>query len=152
MNLQEIKALIDAMAASDLSEMALTRDDVTLRLSRRQGAGAAPVPGAMDLAAVQAVAPATPLPAQATPTAPTEVAAPKQITAPLFGLLHWCPAPDAAPFVSAGQPIVAGQVVCVIEAMKVFNEVRAEYAGTVLALLAESGEEVEAGQPLLRLG
>ena len=157
MNLQEIKALIDAMAASDLSEMTLTREGIQLRLVRKKAAAAtsAAQPVAQPLAQPSApVAPkaarqaAAPFVATATPTAP----AANEITAPLYGVVHWRPSPDAAPFVAAGQPIQAGQVVCVVEAMKVFNEVRAEHGATVLAVLVESGAEVEAGQPLLSLG
>lgn len=150
MNLREIKKLIDAMAASDLSELALTRDGVTLRLSRRpRAAPAAALPAAGEVSSAALVAPDTGQPA---PAVPIPATAPLNIAAPLFGVLHWQPSPDAAPFVSAGQAIEVGQVVCVIEAMKVFNEVRAEHAGTVLALLAASGDEVEAGQVLLQLG
>lgn len=153
MNLQEIKALIDAMAASDLSEMALTRDGIQLRLVRKKAASAASAlppdlqpPAAAAVARVQRQTTA-PVVAAVTPAAP----AANEITAPLYGVVHWRPSPDAAPFVAAGQPIQAGQVVCVVEAMKVFNEIRAENDATVQALLVESGQEVEAGQPLLRL-
>jgi len=149
MTLTEIKSLIDAMAASDLSEMELTRDGSLLRLVRRKTAAPAAAPATAT----------TPAPVARTPrssAAPTAAPAPAQacseITTPLYGVVHWRPSPDAAPFVAPGQAIQAGQVVCVVEAMKVFNEVRAECDATVLALLVESGAEVEAGQPLLRLG
>jgi acetyl-CoA carboxylase biotin carboxyl carrier protein len=142
MNLPEIKALIDAMAASDLSEMELTQGDTVLRLVRRK---AAPEP-AYSTVAVAAAKSAAPR------AAPAALRDHNQITAPLYGVVHWRPAPDAAPFVAPGQAIVAGQIVCVVEAMKVFNEVRAEHDATVLALLVDSGAEVEAGQPLLNCG
>lgn len=148
MNLTEIKALIDAMAASDLSEMEMKRDGTVLRLVRRKTPSSAtapadtttsaPVPRATHNSAASVAAPAAP--------------ASSEITTPLYGVVHWRPSPDATPFVTPGQAIKAGQVVCVVEAMKVFNEVRAEVDATVLALLVESGAEVEAGQPLLRLG
>ena len=150
MNLTEIKSLIDAMAASDLSEMALTRDGTLLRLVRHKRTPSAA--GAMRAPA--GAAPAAPVAGatqrHAAPTVPP-VAPGSEITAPLYGVVHWRAAPDAAPFIAPGQAIAAGQVVCVIEAMKVFNEVRAEADATVQALLVESGAEVEAGQPLLRL-
>lgn len=142
MNLTEIKTLIDMMAASDLSEMALARDGIQLRLVRHK-AGAAG-------GGRKASAPPTPSPVSA-PQMPPEPAR-TEIAAPLYGVVHWKPSPDAAPFVVPGQVIAAGQVVCVVEAMKVFNEVRAEADATVKALLVESGAEVEAGQPLLSLG
>lgn len=146
MNLTEIKALIDTMAASDLSEMELTQGGTLLRLVRRK---------ATPPVATQAVnaTPASPSMPRAPRQAPASASpASQQITAPLYGVVHWKPSPDAAPFVAAGQAIKTGQVVCVIEAMKVFNEVRAEADATVLALLVESGAEVEAGQALLSLG
>jgi acetyl-CoA carboxylase biotin carboxyl carrier protein len=147
MNLPEIKALIDAMAASDLSEMTLARDGTTLRLVRRP----AGTRDAMTPAVASPVPSAARAPVQRAAATP-EPAVTQAITAPLYGVVHWRPAPDAADFVAPGQSIKAGQVVCVIEAMKVFNEVRAERDATVLALLAEPGQEVDAGQPLLRLG
>lgn len=150
MNLTEIKALIDAMAASDLSEMELTRDGTVLRMVRRKAPS--PATGPADTA-TSALAP-VPRAARKSVASSVASAAPagSEITAPLYGVVHWRPSPDAAPFVAPGQAIKAGQLVCVVEAMKVFNEVRAEVDATVLAVLVESGAEVEAGQPLLRLG
>lgn len=145
MNLVEIKALIDAMAASDLGEMEFTRGDTSLKLVRRK---ALPAPQAPTR-------PASPVKAcdKPEPKASSLLPSPSnEITAPLYGVVHWQPAPDAPPFVKQGQSIKAGQVVCVVEAMKVFNEIRAERDATVAALLVESGAEVEAGQPLLQLG
>jgi acetyl-CoA carboxylase biotin carboxyl carrier protein len=72
------------------------------------------------------------------------------LLAPLYGVVHLRPTPDEPPFVVAGQAVKAGQTLCVIEAMKVFNEVRAEYDATVAAVLVTSGQEVEAGQALMR--
>ena len=150
MKLQEIKALIDAMAASDLSEMVLTRDGTQLRLVRRKTSSATAAP--QD--AQEPPAPVAPrAPRQRPPPAVAAATpAPSAITTPLYGVVHWRPSPDAPPFVAPGQAIKAGQVVCVVEAMKVFNEIRTEVDATVLALLVESGAEVEAGQPLLSLG
>ncbi|KAF1022379.1 MAG: Biotin carboxyl carrier protein of acetyl-CoA carboxylase [Paracidovorax wautersii] len=150
MDLPEIKTLIDAMAASDLGEMEFRRGDTVLRLRRKGTAMAAPVAptAAAPVAARQDAPPdSAPLPADAPPPG----AAPAHVCSPLYGVLHWRPAPDAPPFVAVGQTVKAGQVVCVIEAMKVFNEVQADRDGTVSALLAESGQEVESGQALLQL-
>jgi acetyl-CoA carboxylase biotin carboxyl carrier protein len=140
---QQIKAFIDAMAASDLSEMEFSQDGWTLRLARR---GAA----VHVAAAVDAPAPvATPNNASAS-QAPAARLVANELTAPLFGVVHLQRSPGDPPFVTAGQTVVAGQTLCVIEAMKVFNEVHAEHDGTVAAMLVTSGQEVEAGQPLLR--
>lgn len=153
MNLQEIKALIDAMAASDLREMTLTRDGMQLRLVRSKTVSVVAAPQQ----APETQQPPTLAPAhvrrQTSPTAASAATrAPSAITAPLYGVVHWRPSPDAPPFVAPGQTIKAGQVVCVVEAMKVFNEIRTDVDATVQALLVESGAEVEAGQPLLSLG
>lgn len=142
MDALQIKAFIDAMASSDLAEMEVSHDGWTLRLVRASSAGSPRSPS---------VAPRT-RPAPGTPRAPaaTPAAAPRDLLAPLFGVVHLQPAPDAEPFVVEGQPVRAGQTLCVIEAMKVFNEVQAERDGVVDAVLVASGSEVEAGQPLIR--
>ena len=141
MDSQQIKAFIDAMAASDLTEMEFSQDGWTLRLVRRGGAVATVVADARaPVASKTASAPEAPA---ARPTA-------NELTAPLFGVVHLQQSPSDPPFVTAGQTVIAGQTLCVIEAMKVFNEVRAEHDGTVAAVLVASGQEVEAGQPLLR--
>jgi acetyl-CoA carboxylase biotin carboxyl carrier protein len=80
--------------------------------------------------------------------APTAASA--ECLAPLYGVVHLQPAPGEPPFVQPGQAVEAGQLLCVIEAMKMFNEVRADHAATVQAVLVHSGQEVEAGQPLFR--
>ena len=137
---QQIKAFIDAMAASDLSEMEFSQDGWTLRLVRRGGVVEAT--RAVDASELR------PLPTrQASPATP---ASSGELTAPLFGVVHLQQTPGDPPFVSVGQAVEAGQTLCVIEAMKVFNEVRAEHDATVAEVLVVSGQEVEAGQPLLR--
>lgn len=136
MDADEIKALIEAFAASDLAEMELTRGEWTLRLVRSAGGGVKRA----ETAPHPAAAPA--------PTAAVETG----VRAPLAGVVHLRPSPGAPDFVAVGRRIEAGDVVAVIEAMKVFNEVRAERAGTVEALLVASGEDVDAGQLLMRIG
>lgn len=83
------------------------------------------------------------------PALQTTIAA-RELQAPLYGVVHLQTAPGEPPLVAAGQAVRTGQTLCVIEAMKVFNEVRAEHDGVVDAVLVRSGQEVEAGQPLLR--
>jgi acetyl-CoA carboxylase biotin carboxyl carrier protein len=138
MDQQQIKAFIDAMAASDLDEMEFSQDGWTLRLVRR---GKASTP---SVTLAPTIAPAS------SATAPAAPVASKELPAPLYGVVHLQQSPGDPPFVTAGQAVTAGQTLCVIEAMKVFNEVRAEYDATVAAVLVVSGQEVEAGQPLLR--
>jgi acetyl-CoA carboxylase biotin carboxyl carrier protein len=148
MDAAQIKAFIDAMAASDLHELEVSHEGWTLRLVRHGG-------GARS---AQAAAPAAdkPIPAPVRgdavlPSTPASASGPLEVRAPMFGLVHLQQAPGEPPFVKVGDVIEAGQLLCTIEAMKVFNEVRSERGGRVAAVLVGSGAEVEAGQPLLML-
>jgi len=136
MDQQQIKTFIDAMAASDLAEMEFAEGGWTLRLVRR------PLDGTS--------VPTAGTPRAASAPAPVASAPPPPLVAPLYGVVHLSPGPGEPAFVSAGQRVSAGQTLCVIEAMKVFNEVRAEQAATIVDVLVESGQEVDAGQPLMR--
>lgn len=143
MKQEQIKTLIDALAASDLAELEYSEEDgSTLRLVKQSALKAAP---AVRSPAVVRRAPAA-VSARPTPAAAAEC------LAPLYGVVHLQATPGEPPFVQPGQAVEAGQVLCVIEAMKMFNEVRADTAATVLAVLVRSGQEVEAGQPLFRFG
>lgn len=140
MNQEKITSLIDALAASDLSELEYTENGCTLRLSKNA------------LAPREASAESTPQAADRTPESDAHAPqAAAQCLAPLYGVVHLQPAPGEAAFVAAGQQVKAGRTLCVIEAMKVFNEVRAEADCRVLAVLVESGAEVESGQALFSL-
>lgn len=153
MDLAKIKALIDLVSRSQVTDLELTEGATTLRLSWSGTVPTArpPVEGApsrpLPLPAEASVAPA---PANDAPAveAPAAIDA---VRSPSFGVFHRTPAPDAPPFVTVGATVEAGQTLCLIEAMKVFTAITAPQAGTVEAILAESGEEVEAGQPLFRL-
>jgi acetyl-CoA carboxylase biotin carboxyl carrier protein len=142
---QQIKAFIDVMATSDLVEMEFSQDGWTLRLVRR-GAAVDATHGA-DAFAPPAVVVADPAPSP--PDAPASSES-NELKAPLFGIVHLQRSPGDPPFVAVGQAVKAGQTVCVVEAMKVFNEVLADRDATVAAVLVASGQEVEADQPLLR--
>lgn len=140
MDRQTIEALIDALGKSGLAELEYTQDGATLRLVRLRKDAA---PAAAPLSAEPA--PAAPAPVAAAPSG-------QDVLAPLYGVVHLRPSPGAPPFVTPGQRVTAGQPLCLMEAMKVFNELRAERDGVVEAVLVESGQEVEAGQMLFRLG
>jgi acetyl-CoA carboxylase biotin carboxyl carrier protein len=149
MKQEQIKTLIDALAGSDLSELEFSENGSTLRLVKQSALSnvrppgtAAPSRAAGERAAAKAVAKAAAKPATAV--------ASNECLAPLFGVVHLQSTPGEPPFVQAGQAVKAGQPLCVIEAMKVFNEVRAERDATVLEVLVKSGQEVEAGQPMFR--
>ncbi|MBP7241835.1 acetyl-CoA carboxylase biotin carboxyl carrier protein subunit [Amaricoccus sp.] len=141
MDLDEIKELMAAFAASDLAEMHLTRGEWTLHLVRGTDGSVTPVAGA----------PVRERPARAPRSAPP-AAADSGVRAPLAGLVYLSQNPGSPAFVSVGSRVEAGAVVAVIEAMKVFNEIRAERAGVVEAILVASGDEVDAGQTLMRIG
>ena len=141
MDRQLIKTLIDALAASDLSELEYSRDGETLRLLKRAAAPAQRAPSVPP----EPVATVAPLPPAAEPASDI-------IAAPLYGIVHLQPNPGAEPFVGVGDMVTAGQVLCVVEAMKVFTELRAERDGTIAAVLVCSDQEVEAGQALFRIG
>jgi acetyl-CoA carboxylase biotin carboxyl carrier protein len=138
MDPDEIKALIEAFAATDLAEMELTHGDWRLRLARD--------------AAGTPIANTTPAGGPPPPRLAPQAGEDGVLRAPLAGIVHLGPAPEAPAFMQAGCPVAAGDVVAVIEAMKVFNEIRADRAGTLGAVLVASGEEVMAGQPLMRIG
>jgi acetyl-CoA carboxylase biotin carboxyl carrier protein len=143
MNLKEIKEVIQLMNENGLSEIEIEKDGLKVRL--RKGAG-----GMIESSVVEhsyAPAPAQRPPAPAAPAAP---AAPKgvQIKSPMVGTYYSSPAPDAAPFVQPGSQVEIGQVICIIEAMKLMNEIKAEVRGKIAEILVHNGDPVEFGQPL----
>jgi len=147
MDLERIKALIELLAQSPLAELELIEGDDRVRLVKTPG-GRAGVAGV----AVATTTPGEPsVPAPATPSVQAETDI-HVIEAPMFGVVHLTPAPGEAPFVQVGDTVAQGQVLCTIEAMKMFNSIESEFAGTVLAILVKAGDEVESAQPLFRIG
>lgn len=144
MKIEEIKAIAEIVAANDLAELKLEREGFTLEIKR----------GASTVVAAAPVSVAMPAPAAAPVAAP--VAAPaaesnaKRITidSPLVGTLYRAPSPEAAPFVKVGDKVTPDTVVCIVEAMKVMNEIKAEKSGVIKDILVENGSAVEFGQPL----
>ena len=138
------------MKKSDLSEFEIQDQDFKLRI-KRDVPGRAPVAAqAAPLAA--APAPVAPAPAALAPAAPA-AADPsiKVVTSPMVGTYYCTPSPENPPFVTVGSPIKADSVVCIIEAMKVMNEIQSEISGTVVECLVANGTSVEFGQPLFRV-
>ena len=160
MNQEQIKMLIDAFAASDLSMLEFSENGCTLRLAR-QGAALPAADGTTAALATPAVAapaagPDAPTPgaddaAEAPSSAPVAPPPIAEVAAPLYGVVHLRPAPGEPDFVRAGEAVEAGRTLCVIEAMKVFNEVHVPRGATIDAILVESGQEVDAGQVLFQL-
>jgi acetyl-CoA carboxylase biotin carboxyl carrier protein len=151
MTLDEIKALIDAMSASDLAEVEVSKDGWTLRLTRETGTlGSAPLTsGAASTPAVTHTRPDSSR--HEPPASAKSAASTNDVTAPLSGIVYLGPSPDAPPFVTVGQAVTTGTTVCTVEAMKMFNPVTAEWDGVIEAVFVTTGDEVAAGQSLLRI-
>ena len=153
MDLIKIKQVVDLMKKSDLSEFEIQDQDFKLRI-KRDLPGRAPIaapaaPVAAAPAPVAAPAPAAAAPAPAAPAAADPSI--KLVTSPMVGTYYATPSPENPPFVTVGSPIKADSVVCIIEAMKVMNEIQSEIAGTVVECLVANGTSVEFGQPLFRV-
>jgi len=156
LDIKEIKAIVDLMKRSSLTEFQLEEKDLKLKICRKsdelqtfyQGATPAPFP-------IQApVAVAAPLPQQHTPPAepaPSPVDESKLIKSPMVGTYYAAPSPESPPFVSVGDTVTDETVVCIIEAMKVMNEITADMKGKIAEVLVGNGDNVEYGQPLFRI-
>ena len=147
MDLKEIKALIDLMKKNGLTAFEMEKDGFRIALAKE--AGYAP---AMTYAPPPAAPPAAlpVLPAAAPAEAKPIVAGP-EITSPMVGTFYTSASPESPAFVTVGQQVTPDTVVCIIEAMKVMNEIKAEQSGTVLEVAAENGQPVQFGQALFRL-
>jgi acetyl-CoA carboxylase biotin carboxyl carrier protein len=154
MDLRKLKKLIDLVEQSGIAELEITEGEEKVRISRSGAMPTAPV--TMN---VQAAPPASAAAAQAGPEAEAAAAAEAAaipaghvMKAPMVGTFYRASAPGAKPFVEVGQSVAAGEVLCIIEAMKLLNEIEADQAGTIKAILAENGQPVEYGQPLFVIG
>jgi acetyl-CoA carboxylase biotin carboxyl carrier protein len=165
MDLQKIKALIDLLADSALAKLEVTEGGERIKLVKAKRRGKRAGGASSDERA--ALTPSTPstygdvtqsplaVPAQLvdpTSAAPATASEPQLVRAPMFGVVHLTPAPGEAPFVNVGDAITEGQVLCTIEAMKMFNAIESELSGAILEILVTPGSEVESGQPLFRIG
>ena len=143
MNLKEIKEVIQLMNENGLSEIEIEKDGLKVRLKKGSG-------GVIESAVVYEprTAPET---AKATENAAKESPPASkfaQIKSPMVGTFYTAPAPDAAPFVQVGAKVEIGQVICVIEAMKLMNEIKSEVRGMIAEILVHNGDPVEFGQPM----
>ena len=155
MDLRKLKTLIDLVSESGVAELEITEGEDHVRIVNRPTVSAAPVvqaPAAVTVAAVPQAAPA-PAAAPAAAPAPAQDAAQAALpTSPMVGTFYRAPSPGAAPFIEVGDTVKKGQVIGIIEAMKLLNEVEADKDGVVQAFAAENGQPVEYGQPLVILG
>jgi acetyl-CoA carboxylase biotin carboxyl carrier protein len=151
MDIRKVKKLIELLEQSNINELEINEGDESVRISRGGSAvtyTAAPAPVPAPVAAA---------PAPAAASAPVE-AAPESdkieghaVKSPMVGTFYASPAPGSPAFVSVGQTVVAGDVICIIEAMKMMNQIEADKAGTIGAILVEDGEAVEFDQPIVTI-
>jgi acetyl-CoA carboxylase biotin carboxyl carrier protein len=154
MELEELKALIGMLRDSDITELSVEKDGAKVRIKREKllttlefGGGAAlrphPLPQSQSAHAASGAS------SQAETVLPDEEAQRMvTVTAPLVGTFYRAPSPDAPSFVEPGDRVTKGQVICIVEAMKLMNEIESDVAGTVARILVENGQAVEYGEPL----
>jgi len=148
MDLRKLKTLIDLVGESDIAELEITEGEDKVRIVK-----ATPAPAMMAAPMTYAAAPvagqsgAAPSGVAPEPVAPAPVEG-ELVKAPMVGTFYRAPSPGASPFVEVGQTVKEGEPLCIIEAMKLLNEIEADKSGVVKEILVENGEPVEYGQPL----
>lgn len=152
MDLRKLKKLIDLVEESGIAELELTEGEEKVRISRQvQGQPMMQyAPSYMPQMMPQAPAPAAAAPA-AEAAAPAAVEG-HVVKSPMVGTFYRSPSPDAKPFVEVGSSVTAGDTICIIEAMKLLNEIEADHSGVIKAILVENGHPVEYGEPLFIIG
>jgi acetyl-CoA carboxylase biotin carboxyl carrier protein len=151
MDLRKLKKLIDLVQESGIAELEITEGEEKVKIVKGGGVS---VSAATAPAGPPSTAPAAPATAPVAASAPAEPAPPEGhvVKAPMVGTFYRSPSPDAKPFVEVGHTIKEGQTICIIEAMKLMNEIEADASGVVKAILVENGQPIEYGQPLFILG
>jgi len=146
MNVKEIKEMLNLMNENSLTELEIEKDGMRIRLKKAQGMqeqafNSAPV--IIEREKISPNAPKEPAAAQHRQTGNTV-----EIKAPMVGTFYRAPSPEAPPYAEVDQTVEAGQVICIIEAMKLMNEIKSEVKGKILEILADNAEPVEFGQPM----
>jgi acetyl-CoA carboxylase biotin carboxyl carrier protein len=154
MDIRKIKKLIDLIDESGVAEIEIREGEESVRISRFSAPGAAPTTVAVPTAAPSHhLAPQPPAvthgESHMSSQPDTAAITGHTVDSPMVGTMYTSPSPDAKPFVEVGQSVKVGDTLCIIEAMKMFNEIEADKAGTVTAILVNNGEAVEYGQPLV---
>ncbi len=151
MDLRKLKKLIDLVQESGIAELEITEGEERVRITHTVAPtyAAAPMMPTYALPGAPALAPAA-----AAPAAAAEPAAPDGhvVKSPMVGTLYRAPSPGAKTFVEVGQSVNAGDTLCIIEAMKLMNEIEADQGGVIKAILVENGQPVEYGEPLFIIG
>ena len=148
MDIRKVKKLIELLESSDIAEIEIKEGEESVRISR--GSSSVPAPIAYQAPAPAAAAPA-PGPAAAPAAEPAAASDDNAVKSPMVGTFYRSPSPSSPPFVEVGKHVKAGDPICIVEAMKMMNQIEADHAGVVEAILVEDGEPVEFGQPLIRI-
>ena len=153
-SVDQMSSLIGLMKKNDLTEFELQNGDFKIHLKRGVDCAAQPpvfAASAFPMAGAHALAPASPVAAPELEKTETDSVFIKEITSPMVGTFYVSSAPNKPPFVSVGDVIGSDKTVCIIEAMKVFNEIKGEVSGKIVAVLVKDGEAVEFGRPLFKV-
>ena len=149
MDIRKIKKLIELVEESGIAELEISEGEESVRISRH-GTAAAPAPVHYAAAPVAAPAPVAAAPVAEAPAAEAPaVPAGHQVLSPMVGTFYSAPSPDAKPFVKVGQQVNAGDTLCIVEAMKMMNQIEADKSGVIAAILVEDGQPVEFDQALV---
>ena len=155
MDIRKVKKLIELLEESNIGEIEIKEGEESVRISRHGAQQAAPVAYAAPAPVAAAPAPAALAPAEvpaAEATAPAAApVADNAVLSPMVGTFYRAPSPEAPSFVEVGQTVRVGDVLCIVEAMKMMNQIEADRAGTVTAIHVENGEAVEFDQPLISI-
>ena len=143
MDLRKLKTLIDLVQASGIAEIEINEEGDHVRIVNRPAQAAQAAPAIIEIPPAPSAAPAAPSAAPAS-NSPSGT----QVTSPMVGTFYRAPSPGADPFVEVGTQVKKGDTLCIIEAMKLLNEIEAEVSGTVKEILVDNGSPVEFGQPL----
>jgi acetyl-CoA carboxylase biotin carboxyl carrier protein len=154
MDIRKVKKLIELLEESDIDEIEIKEGEESVRISRNSAAIHAAAAAALSLAAPAPAAVAAPVPVAAEPVAeaaPSPVTSGHVVTSPMVGTFYRSPSPSSPSFIEVGQHIKVGDVICIIEAMKMMNQIEADKAGVVEAILVENGQPVEFDQALVTI-
>ncbi len=149
MNIKEIKELLDLMQEHQIASLEFEKGDVKLKLNKNVGSVVSME--ATRMMAMPQQAAALPAAAPAAPAAPVNDPNVVAVKSPMVGTYYSSPAPDQPQYVKVGQTVKAGDVLCIVEAMKLMNEIKAEISGVVTEILIENGQPIEYDQPILKI-
>ena len=153
-NFQELRELLGTISQTDITELVLKNNDFELTVRKEKGVAAvSQIPVSSPIASADVSTPPAPQPPadSSSPTAAVDDKNWVDITSPMVGTFYAAPAPDEDPFVAVGDRINKGDTVCIIEAMKLMNEIEGEVTGQIVQIVAQNGDPVEFGQVLMRV-